>query len=141
MSQCSADSSKWLVSLASLLMVMTITAGCGRSPASVTGSVTIDGTPVTSGRVVFHKDGQAPAIANIKEDGTFELAIANSKGIQPGHYRVTVASYEIGTPARPGDPPPAKLTTPRLYMDVGTTPLASDIGTGRNEIALKLVTK
>ncbi len=120
---------------------MTITAGCGRNAARVTGSVTIDGTPVTSGRVVFHKEGQAPAIANIKEDGTFELAIANSKGIQPGHYKVTVASYDIGTPARPGDPPPAKLITPRQYMDLGTTPLASDVDTGNNEVELKLVTK
>jgi hypothetical protein len=130
-----------MVSPASLLIVLTITAGCGSSTASVTGSVTIDGTPITSGRVVFHKEGQAPAIANIKDDGTFELAIAKSKGIQPGHYKVTVASYEIGTPARPGDPPPAKLITPRQYMDVGTTPLASDVGTGRNEVALELVTK
>ena len=129
------------VSRVAALIVMTLTAGCGSNTASVTGTVTIDGTPVTSGRVVFHKEGQAPAIANIKSDGTFELAIANSKGIQPGHYKVTVASYDIGTPARPGDPPPAKLITPRQYMDVGTTPLASDVGTGRNEVALKLVTK
>jgi hypothetical protein len=141
MLRCSAGFNRWMMSPASLLIVLTVAAGCGSSTASVTGSVTIDGTPVTSGRVVFHKEGQAPAIANIKSDGTFELAIANSKGIQPGHYKVTVASYEIGTPARPGDPAPAKLLTPRQYIDVGTTPLASDVGTGQNEIALKLVTK
>jgi hypothetical protein len=141
MSQCSVVFARWIVSLASLLVIVTIIAGCGSSTASVTGSVTIDGTPVTSGRVVFHKEGQAPAIANIEGDGTFELAIANSKGLQPGHYKITVASYDIGTPARPGDPPPAKLITPRQYVDVGTTPLASDVGTGHNEVALKLVTK
>jgi hypothetical protein len=138
MSLCSAGSSRWM---ASLLIAIAITAGCGSNTASVTGSVTIDGTPVTSGRVVFHKEGQAPAIANINDDGTFELSIGSSKGIQPGHYKVTVASYEIGTPGRPGDPPPAKLITPRQYMDLGTTPLASDIGTGQNEVALQLVTK
>jgi hypothetical protein len=140
MSQCSVRLSRWMLSLSSLLTVLAITAGCGSDTASVAGSVTIDGKAVTSGRVVFHKDGQAPAIANINNDGTFELAIADSKGIQPGLYKVTVASYNIGTPARPGDPPPAKLITPRRYVDVTTTPLATEVGTGSNQVALTLVT-
>ena len=122
-----------------LLVALLLIAGCDGNNATVSGTVFIDGAPIDNGRVVFHKEGQAPAIANIAEDGTFSLAIGKDSGMSPGQYKVTVASYRIGSPARAGDPPPAKLTTPRQYVDVTTTPITEVVVRGKNVVELQLV--
>ncbi|MCO6048163.1 hypothetical protein NG895_30070 [Aeoliella sp. ICT_H6.2] len=115
-------------------------AGCGGNKGTVTGSASLNGEPLTSGRVAFFQDGQAPAIANISEDGSFQLAIGSSKGIEPGEYKVTVSSYDVGKASSPQNPPPVKLITPKNYSDVTTTPLTSTVVKGSNQIDLELVT-
>jgi hypothetical protein len=80
----------------SLLMVpvlLILVAGCGgtsKSTADVSGTVTIDGAPVTGGNMQFvAKDGPTFHVT-IREDGTF-----SQSELQPGDYVVTVETESI----------------------------------------------
>lgn len=127
----------FLIALPAVFLCGTTT-GCNDSMSRVSGTVTLDGKLLDSGRVVFHKDGQAPAIANIDSHGTYSLAIGATESIQPGDYVVTVASYQVGKPAADGNPPPVRLITPQRYVDTQTTDLQAKVEGGTNEIDFAL---
>jgi hypothetical protein len=75
--------------------------GCGRSPfelAPVTGTVTIDGKPLTSARVMFapvakpgtHESGK-PAVGRLGADGSFHLTTYDDDdGAVVGDHWVTI---------------------------------------------------
>ena len=77
--------------------------GCGNP--QVKGTVTFeDGTPLTSGGVVFIK-GMYTASATIKPDGTYILSqIRQRDGVPPGLYKVTVQAQYSGNLDDPGAP-------------------------------------
>ncbi|QDS98242.1 hypothetical protein [Adhaeretor mobilis] len=74
-------------------------AGCGsgtRGLAPVSGVVTLDGEPVTTGRIEFHPSSGRPASGEIKSDGRYQLTTFQSHdGAKPGKYRVTITSQRI----------------------------------------------
>jgi hypothetical protein len=69
-----------------LLVLAAAAGGCGRSTATLSGTVTYRGRPVTSGEVVFlAADGRAAAHAPIDPDGRYTV-----QGVPPGEARVAV---------------------------------------------------
>ncbi len=89
------------LSLFLLMFVSLLSAGCGGDTletVTVSGTVTIDGTPLDNGVVRFvptDTDKGRLATGAIKEGGKFELATAGSTGVLEGDYKVTVESMKI----------------------------------------------
>jgi len=83
-----------MVLLAGLLI------GCGggsghEETASVTGTVTLKGTPVTEGRIAFFPPKGRPAMGTIQSDGTYTLTTFDpGDGALLGNHRVTITAKE-----------------------------------------------
>jgi hypothetical protein len=75
--------------------------GCGDSSNKllpVSGKVTVDGQPLTTGSVSFKPEkgsasSQEPG-GDIEEDGTYRLFTAGKEGAPPGRYRVLVVAVD-----------------------------------------------
>jgi hypothetical protein len=130
------------------LLLVTAAAGCGSSlPATVTGTVTLDGEPLPAGEtvtgtVVFYPASQgAAAYGTVGPGGRYAIRTGSTTGLQPGEYLVTVRVVEIA-PAPPGGhlhAPPQRLLTPPRYNDRDRSDLRVDVQPGRNMIDLPLV--
>ena len=76
-------------------------AGCGgpvTDVVEVSGRVTYQGKPVTTGTISFvpasSEDGLRPGTSPIAEDGRYSIrAFGDREGLQAGKYRVTVQAY------------------------------------------------
>ena len=118
--------------------------GCGGG-GSVTGTVTLDGVPLTSGAVTFHPTGTgAAAMGSIGPDGKYQLSVGTDKSVPPGEYVVTVESSEQPPPpeqskaANKKPPPPPKRLTPDKYANKATSDLKVTVKSGTNVIPLEL---
>ncbi len=109
--------------LACVLLSPLCVAGCSKSPytlAAVRGRVTIDGRPVTNGKVMFapavSPQGQGinagkPALGELGEDGSFVLGTyADADGAVVGPHTVTIIAYSDP----PATPPPANAIIPKF---------------------------
>lgn len=119
--------------------------GCSGG-GSVSGTVTLDGTPLKSGTVTFHPvNGGPTAVGTIGADGKYSLAIGNDRSVPPGDYVVTVEATEPVSSAQASDPkkPPAppKRLTPDKYASKDTTDLKANIKGGSNSVPLELKSK
>jgi len=129
--------------------LLVVVLGCDSPTAVVTGAVTYQGKPVTSGVVVFVDDGgRATLPANVRTDGTFEIKTA-----PVGRARV---SFDNLAPpplpkARPGSPlaedPEFKqmaetvgnyTATPPKYKDPAASGIVFELKPGRNECMIEL---
>jgi hypothetical protein len=126
------------------LAALALVAGCSGS-GSVSGTVTLDGAPLTSGTVTFHPTAGGPvAIGNIGPDGRYELAVGTDKTVPPGEYVVTVEATEAVTseptdskgPPRPPQAP--RRLTPDKYADKDKTDLRFTVKSGGNTIDIPL---
>ncbi len=85
-------------SIALLLLSMLVCSGCGGKSdgrLSASGTVTLDGSPLDSGSVVFADESGGSAGVGIIKGGSFTIQeAASSAGIQPGTYNVVVNSWE-----------------------------------------------
>lgn len=110
-----------------LIVLATITvaaAGCSKSPydlAPVSGAVTVDGVPFTTGKVMFApiakgEDRRAgrPALGRLQSDGTFTLSTyAEGDGAVVGDHWVTVIRIDDeGGTSDLGIPPFKRLLVP-----------------------------
>lgn len=85
----------WLIPL---LLALT---GCGRSPqATVRGTVTLDGKPLTGGTVVFEAAGRSYS-GSIAAEGRYELRHLGRPEVLPGTYGVAVLPPEAEVVADP----------------------------------------
>ena len=92
-----AKSKVFIISITFPLLLL-LTLGCGGDPR-VTGRVTFadDGSPVTSGTVIFSKTGYTGRAA-IDSNGRFSVhSEAKGHGIPPGTYRVHLEGTERAT--------------------------------------------
>lgn len=67
--------------------------GCGPAVVPVEGIVSIDGEPLTNGRLILNPKGGegTTAFSNITETGAYRLqCVESTKGIMPGKYSVMV---------------------------------------------------
>jgi hypothetical protein len=73
--------------------------GCGyRRPTQVktTGTVTLDGEPVSQASLMFIPDSGRPASGSTNTDGEFELSsYGGNDGLPAGNYRVTVTKLVL----------------------------------------------
>lgn len=95
--------------LVGLLALVVLTPGCGKPDGPptyrVSGKVTLDGQPVTDGRITFKDpDGQAKSMATDVKAGTYSFyCTAGQKKIEVTWLRkVEGKQYRIG--GNPGDP-------------------------------------
>jgi hypothetical protein len=151
----------WLPVVAALLLALP---ACGRSRpavAPVSGRITLDGKPVTTGVVVFYPQTGRPATGPIGPDGRYTLGtFTPTDGALPGSHRVVIESRTVSTgpprPARQTTPPPPGIPddiaqewvagtlsaiatetewfVPEKYAAQSTTPLRADVAAGSNVI-------
>lgn len=136
--------------------------GCGSDRPElvpVTGLVTLDGTPLTTGRIEFFPISGRPAYGAIGGDGRYELtSYEQGDGAPPGSYVVTVtarqdvvdgpvyASIEDEMRGKPisnqqgAGPSRPRWLAPSLYANRSTTTLAANVGDG-SEINFELKSK
>jgi hypothetical protein len=117
--------------------------GCGGAyDASVSGNVTLDGNPVTTGAVAFIPATPGPmAYAQVDPSGYYEVFTGKEAGLPPGSYDVTVVSREPPATERSdlgGPPRPGKALTPLWYSMEQQTPLKFQVEPGHNDIDLQL---
>jgi hypothetical protein len=129
-----------------VLLLAAGAAGCGKGlPASVSGTVTLDGRPLTTGLVTFLPAASGPvAYGAIGPQGRYSIQTGSKGGLEPGDYSVTVAANA----PPPAAPPPAGgpkyaepmllLVTPRRYADKQTTPLKATVSPGSQTIDFAL---
>ena len=125
-----------------LLFCVLLVAGC-HGNVKVTGKVTFpDGTPLTTGQVVFENETLS-AMGKLSEDGSYTIGTQKEKdGIPKGKYRVaitgavTYASAPTPPPAASGAYNPGANSQPlpasvslihRKYRSVETSGLEVDI--------------
>ena len=122
-------------------MVLLVTGCGGKYESTVSGTVTLDGQPLTSGSVKFHPvTGGPSAYAMIGADGSYSLKTGDAESLKPGTYSVTVVATEKPPADLPRNamPPIGRLITPEKYSRPKTTDLKYDVDAGSNEINLAL---
>jgi hypothetical protein len=141
-------------------LLMLVNTGCGSKyppTAPVSGKITINGKPVTQGRISFHPTtGERPALANIQPDGSYSLTtFERGDGALLGHHKVSIKSTRIeNAPSLPAKDfqeeakqaaEVAKKGGPQLvfivdkkYYDDRTTDLEAEVRPGENEIDFNL---
>ena len=123
-------------------------AGCGGLPASVSGTVTLDGAPLTTGLVTFLPTGPgAAAYGTIDATGRYSIRTGSKGGLAPGEYVVTVAA-NAPIPAAPTTvggtkyaEPIMPLVTPLKYIKQDRTPLRATVTAGRQTIDFELTSR
>jgi len=131
--------------------------GCGpRLPetAPVSGRVTVNGEPVTEGKIIFYPEEGRPGMSEIAEDGTYRLTtFREHDGAVLGIHRVTIKSTRVtGTPAprtfeeeleqARGDEPISAAVVewivPQEYARRETTPLERTVTAGENHFDFEI---
>ena len=127
---------RWTCYSACLLLLGVCSAVCGSSSGTVQGRVTLDGSPLALGMVLFHPTDDPVdmnAAGTIAADGQYKLrAPGGSDAIPTGTYHVTIHAGD-------GDesyPRPAPI--PTRYQRVATSGLSADVALGKNKIDFSL---
>jgi len=108
-----------LFSLAAVLTlagIFSFGTGCSKIGGDVTGSVTLNGKPMTAGSVTFHYEGGVNASAAIGTDGSYHL-------VKPpkGTANVTVEPPDLNTGAGVGSGGNVKPVSTKLSEQPKTT--------------------
>lgn len=130
-----------------LVLVGLMLAGCSEPPfeSTVSGVVTLDGSPIGPGMIQYVPvdRGHTPATGTIQVGGDYQLNTSNAAGVQPGEYDVTVAVYDHPKLA-PGERAPigsSRLRTPEKYFSLDSTDLRFTVEPGENTIDIPLVSE
>lgn len=111
--------------------------GCnGSSLTKVTGKVTYNDEPLTTGTITFAAADKPTAYGDIQPDGTYTLkTVKPGDGATPGAYQVTVMALQDIGDALPEDrnplPPPM---VPDKYTNLATTDLTADVVAGKENV-------
>lgn len=133
--------SKFLALACLLLATPIFIAGCsGPDIGQVSGSVTVNGKPLTTGSILFsNKEAGISINANLGDDGTFVIKTHKAEGLPPGEYQVAVKSVTFGGDETPlvGQRPTASakptVFIPPKYSNVNTSGLSATVKKGKNE--------
>ena len=116
--------------------------GCGGLPASVSGTVTVDGKPLEKGRVSFMPaGGGAMATGVIESDGSYELSTNRMPGLETGQYNVSVVSREMVPNEDGGPPQQGKYLAPKKYSSPSTSGLQFNVEKGSNTYDIELTSQ
>jgi hypothetical protein len=123
---------RWLWAVA----LMAVVAGCGdRRPARVpvSGSVLIDGQPLTRGNIKFVPETGRPSAGKIGEDGRFTLTCYDGNdGAIPGTHRVQVAANRIISDSK------IEWFAPPTYADFRTSGIEVQIDEPTSDLKIEL---
>jgi hypothetical protein len=129
--------------IATALFVVVINSGCsGPNAASVSGNVTLEGQPLTTGMVSFYPEGGngAPANGQIDSSGNYSLSTGTDSGLAPGKYIAIVVATK--DPPQPYDKTGAEIPpipiTPAKYGSTTTSDLRVEVKAGKNAVPLPL---
>ena len=118
-------------------LMLSTASGCGGHGASVSGKVTLNGTPLSRGTVSFFPtSGGAAATGTVQTDGNYMITTGRDEGLKPGDYVATVFANEAIPDGGPEIVP--KVLTPEIYGDKSTSPLKFTVAAGNNRIDLPL---
>lgn len=115
--------------------------GCGSGGPTmgrVSGTVKVDGQPLTKGTVTFiATDSQRPnATGTISSSGTYTLQTTEpGDGAVVGAYKVAISDVDSSAlnTALPGMPAPvSKSAIPKVYLDANTSGLTANVESGSN---------
>ena len=126
-------------------LALPLCAGCNRSPefdvAPVEGMVTLDGRPLTSGKVTFvpdqsHGTDGPIGVGEIQADGSYKITTLpraeSLDGAIVGHHRIRVSHFA-------SDRKPETRDAVRMYGSEKTSGLTADVEAGqKNTIDLPL---
>ncbi|WP_425615520.1 carboxypeptidase-like regulatory domain-containing protein [Anatilimnocola sp. NA78] len=113
--------------------------GCTSAEATVSGTVTLDGQPLTKGDVSFTSTADKPlAYGAIDSSGRYQLQTGTTKGIAPGSYQVTIVANEVIIPTDPYASPIPKLLTPAKYSVPAKSGLTAEVKPGANKFDFDL---
>src|SRR5687767_2589741 len=96
----------------SAVFVLLMAPGCRQELTTVSGSVMLDGLPLTfgdgvRGTVVFQPAGGGAVLNGIIDsEGKYRLTAGSNRSVNPGNYIVTVSAVKI-IPASAGNPQPS----------------------------------
>jgi hypothetical protein len=132
-----------------LLLVAIVAVGCSRGDPqgrrAITGTVTLDGTPLAKGNIQFQSDQPSgPTTGAVIAAGKF--SIPTEKGLPPGKYRVRIFATKPGTGeatpgTMPGEPiPPAEEMIPPEYNSQSEN-FVDVTEKGPNDFKFEVVTK
>jgi hypothetical protein len=127
----------WMLASAALALSFT---GCNSTQPEyvpVTGTVTLDGKPLTKGNVLTQPSAGRGANALIQPDGTFTLKTRDQDGALIGTHKVAVLSHEGGTGSGP-EASIGKLLVPERYINPETSGLTIEVKPDDNNVELKL---
>lgn len=121
----------------------------GKKEARVSGTVTLDGTPLPEAQIVFvgeDANNNSPVVAQSDEAGKFVLIGLNGGGVPPGKYRAAVSKQTLKDGTRPTGEELERArveerlvnTLPKIYEDRATTPLQFEFHPGTNKVDLEL---
>lgn len=134
------------IAAVSLASVVCLAAGCGQ-PGKVSGVVTLDGAPLSTGVITFNPAVSGPsAYGAIGADGRYELRTGATAGLAAGEYVVTVAANaaaqeQPGAGSWPGTERVLPLVTPRKYADREKTPLRATVKAGGQTLDFALISE
>lgn len=127
----------WFVPLI-LATTISLVAGCGDGQAQVSGTVTLDGTPIAGGGDVrctvsfFPEGGGTPAVGSVDQSGRYSLSTASRSELQPGSYNVAISAIQLTMPTEKGDSPSGRPMTPRHYARAAESGLHAEVKPGHN---------
>ena len=128
-------------------VVVMMAAGCRQEPTTVSGSVSLDGRPLTirdgtRGTVVFQPAGGG-AILNgiIGPQGSYSLAAGSNSIVSPGSYTVTVSAVKIIPPSADNPQPSGERITPAKYATASESGLQVKVEPGPNDIDISMVSE
>ena len=114
--------------------------GCGSSLGShVSGEVTLDDDPLTTGLVVFYPvEKGAAAMGEIQSDGTYQLMTGRTSGLATGEYVVAVRARMPPSTAEQQTEVAGRMLVPARYADQKRSGLRFKVEPGGNRIDLHL---
>lgn len=152
MARNEAENSQRLIVGAVIAIVLVVVVGfffMGKKEANVSGTVTLDGSPLSAAQVVFigeDANNQSPVVAQSDEAGKFSLTGNTGGGLPLGKYRVMVTKESLADGTRPAGEGLEKArvdgllmnSLAKVYEDQSTTPLKFELHQGANTINLEL---
>lgn len=125
------------------MLVLALVVGCGGPPrADVSGTVTLDGRPLGSGRIIFEQEGRSYT-GLIGADGRYDLR-GGASGVAPGTYAVAILPPAPEFVPQPNSTdmrlvnPPDPRTHPERYRSTATSGITRAVAAGRSIIDIEL---
>lgn len=129
-----------------LAFLISTQVGCGKkSPwetAVVTGTVTLNGAPVTNALIEFIPNGDGPSsVGDISPEGKYELALTNGEaGAVVGTHQIQIVCMEAGSvdideegvTESGGEAPPCEV--PKKFEAATTSGLTADVKSGEPNV-------